>query len=156
MVRLVWFIVAIAISIYRKFHRVACLGFRPGAPHDRQQCRGTSAIAVGPFSAMMQELTRLRIGIRSEPCLPIRLRVFRHLFRCRPAFSGCGILLGAGVDARTRIYPPTRLAGVKVAPGKSLPSDYAVFAELKTASATRAICSNAFLSDLSRAIALIP
>jgi hypothetical protein len=34
--------------------------------------------AVGPFSAVMLELTRLRIGIRSEACSPIRLRVFQQ------------------------------------------------------------------------------
>jgi hypothetical protein len=55
-------------------------GVQTGTHH----ATGSSAVALPlspwvPSSPLTLELTRLRIGIRSEPCLPIRLCVFRQL-----------------------------------------------------------------------------
>jgi hypothetical protein len=39
------------------FHRMAVRTFVRNAPRDRQQCWSTATIAVGPFSALMLEMT---------------------------------------------------------------------------------------------------
>ena len=72
-------VAALQVSLFRFFQVSDC-----GQPH-RQQHRGTTAIAVGPFSAVIQELTRLRIGIRSEPCFTKGARVFRHQLDVAPS-----------------------------------------------------------------------
>jgi hypothetical protein len=59
------------------------------APLDRQQCRHDRD-RRGPSSALKPELTRLQIGIRSEPCLPIRLRVFRQFLDIAQSSSVAG------------------------------------------------------------------